>query len=46
MIFNYFKPYYPLGSVFNGLKIQNETFVSKGEPRNQISEDTPFLDFI
>ena len=45
IILDYFKPYYPLGSVFNSLKIQNEPFLSTGAPRNPISLNTPLLDF-
>jgi len=37
IILDYFKPYYPLGSFFNSLKIQNEPFFSTGAPRNPIS---------
>jgi len=33
--FNYYYP--PLGSVLNSLKIQNNTFMSKGTPRKSIS---------
>ena len=46
IIFDYFKPYNPLGSVFKSLKIQNETFLLKGAPRIPISLTTLLMDLI